>query len=281
MPAASRTPARRLVAAALILTGLTAAAPARAERDPLRYDLTVDLSLTLGAAAFWGGSEVLKSHFAPVTCRICGTNALDAGARDRLLWSNPERARTISDALAFGLLPAGVLAHSLLAARAGGDSWKEGMVDLLVIAEAATLAGSLGQVVKFAAGRQRPFVHYGNYPEANRAPDPDDNLSFWSGHTSLAFSLAVGAGTVAYLRGDESAPWILWGGVAVASAIGWLRIAGDKHWITDVLTGAAIGSLAGWALPTWLHRRADGAAPPGAGARLAVAPLPLGIVVVF
>jgi len=280
MPAASRTPARRLVAAALILTGLTAAAPARAERDPLRYDLTVDLSLTLSAAALWGGSEVLKSHFAPVTCRICGTNALDAGARDRLLWSNPERARTISDALAFGLLPAGVLAHSLLAARAGGDSWKEGMVDVLVIAEAATLAGSLGQLVKFAAGRQRPFVHSGNYPEANRAHDPDDNLSFWSGHSSLTFSLAVGAGTVAYLRGDPSAPWILAAGLTAAAATGWLRIAGDKHYLTDVLTGAAVGSLAGWAIPYYVHRR-EGGPPSPTATRVAVTPLPLGFVVVF
>jgi len=278
--AAPRTPARRLLAAALVLAALTTAAPARAERDPLRYRLAVDLSLTLGAAAFWGGSEALKSHFAPATCRICGTNALDAGARDRLLWSNPERARTISDVLAFGVLPAGVLAHSLLAARAGGDSWKEGMVDLLVIAEAATLAGSLGQVVKFAAGRQRPFVHYGNYPEANRAPDPDDNLSFWSGHSSLTFSLAVGAGTVASLRGDRSAPWILAAGLTAATATAWLRIAGDKHYLTDVLTGAAIGSLAGWAIPYYLHRKDDGPPSPNA-TRVAVTPLPLGIVVVF
>ncbi len=272
--------ARRLAAAALVLLGLLRAAPARAERDPLRYDLTRDLTLTLSAAAFWGGTEAFKSHLAPTTCRICGTNALDAWARDRLLWSGPERARTASDVLAFAALPAGVVAHSLLAARAGGDPAREGLVDLLVIAEAATLAGSLGQVVKLAAGRQRPFVHYGNFLEANRAPDPDDNLSFWSGHSSLTFSLAVGAGTVASLRGDRSAPWV-WGvGLTAAAATGWLRIAGDKHYLTDVLTGAAIGSLAGWAVPYLLHRREDGPPAPGA-ARVAVTPLPLGVVVVF
>lgn len=280
MPAASRSPARRLLAAALVLAGVAAAAPARAARDPLRYRLDVDLTLTLGAAAFWGGSEELKAHLAPAACRICGTNALDAGARDRLLWSSPARARTLSDVLAFGVLPAGVLAHSLLAARAGGDPWKEGMVDVLVVAEAATLAGALGQLVKFAAGRQRPFVHYGNVPEASRAPDPDDNLSFWSGHSSLAFSLAVGAGTVAHLRGDRSAPWILGAGLAAATATGWLRIAGDKHYLTDVLAGAAVGSLAGWAIPFYLHRRGDGPPSPGA-TRVAVTPLPLGVVVVF
>jgi membrane-associated phospholipid phosphatase len=284
MPAAATSsPARRLAAATLVLAAATlalAARPARAERDPLRYDLKVDLALTLSAAAFWGGTEAFKSHLAPTACRLCGTNALDAGARDRLLWSSPERARNISDAIAFGALPAGVAAHALLSARAGGDAWKEGFVDLLVIAEAATLAGSLGQIVKLAAGRQRPFVHYGNYLEANRAPDPDDNLSFWSGHSSLTFSLAVGAGTVSALRGDRHAPWVLGVGLAAAAATGWLRIAGDKHYLTDVLTGAAVGALAGWAVPTWLHRR-DGAAPGPAATRVAVTPLPLGIAVVF
>jgi len=281
MPAAApRTTPRHLVAATLVLAALTAATPARAERDPLRYRLDVDLSLTLGALAFWGGSEELKSHLAPASCRICGTNALDAGARDLLLWSDPERARTASDVLAFGLLPAGVLAHALLAARAGGDPWKEGLVDVLVVAEAVALAGSLGQVVKLAAGRQRPFVHYGNHLATDRAAEADDNLSFWSGHSSMAFSLAVGAGTVSFLRGDRSAPYLLGGGLAAAAAIGWLRIAGDKHYLTDVLTGAAVGSLAGWAIPTFLHRE-KGGTPGAGGTRVAITPLPLGVVVVF
>lgn len=285
MPAARRAAGLRRAALApvALLALLATPTPARAERDPLRYDLKVDLPLTLGTAALWGGSEALKAHLAPATCRVCGTNALDVGARDLLVWSGPERARTISDALAFGVIPAGVAAHALLAARAGGDPWKEGFVDLLLVAEAATLAGSLGQVVKLVVGRQRPFVHFGNHLEANRAPDPDDNLSFWSGHSSLTFSLAVGAGTVAFQRGDRSAPFVLGAGLTAAAATGWLRIAGDKHWLTDVLTGAAVGSLAGWAVPTLLHRREAPAAAPGAqgGPRAAVTPLPVGLVMVF
>lgn len=284
MPAAaSPPPGRRLTSTALALAAATVAllaapARARAERQPLRHDLGVDLTLTLGAAAFWGVTEALKPRLAPTTCRICATNAFDAAARDRLRWSDPRPARTASDVLMFGVMPAGIVAHSLLAARAGGDPWKEGFIDLLVIAEAATVAGALGQAVKLTAARARPFLLSGG--EADHLPDPDDNLSLWSGHASMAFSLAVGAGTVAFLRGDPSAPWVLGVGLAAASATGWLRVAGDKHHLSDVLIGVAVGSLAGWAIPYTMHRRAPGAPAPGS-AREAARPLPLGVVVVF
>jgi len=282
MPAAAPPPSgRRLAPTALALTAAAlalVATPARAERHPLRYHLGVDLTLTLGAAAFWGATEALKPRLAPTTCRICATNAFDAAARDRLRWSDPRPARTASDVLMFGVVPAGIVAHSLLAARAGGDPWKEGFVDLLVIAEAATVAGAIGQAVKLTAARARPFLLSGG--EADHVPDPDDNLSLWSGHASMTFSLAVGAGTVAFLRGDPGAPWVLGVGLAAASATGWLRVAGDKHHLSDVLIGAAVGSLAGWAIPYTMHRTSSGA-PATGSAREAVTPLPLGFAVVF
>jgi membrane-associated phospholipid phosphatase len=268
-------PALRPLAALLLL----AAAPrAAAEREPVEYRLAVDLPVTLGAGAFWIGTELAKDQLAPGTCRFCGTNAFDDWARHQLLWSDVEKASTASDVLAMAVLPAGVVAHALLAARAGGDPWSEGWVDVMVIAEAVTVAGSLGQVVKLAVGRQRPFVHYGNH-EPGRAPEADDNLSFYSGHASLAFSLAVSAGTVSFMRGDPSAPWVLGGGLAAATAVGWLRVAGDKHYLTDVLAGAVAGSLCGFALPWFLHRGGGKADP--AAARLAVTPVPLGVVVAF
>jgi membrane-associated phospholipid phosphatase len=282
MPAAApRTPGRHLASTALALAAAAlalAAAPARAERNPLRYNLGIDLSLTLGAAASWGATEALKPRLAPTTCRICATNAFDAAARERLRWSDPKPARTASDVLMFGVVPAGIVAHALLAARAGGDPWKEGFVDLLVITEAATVAGAIGQAVKLTAARARPFLLSGGDPD--HLPDPDDNLSLWSGHSSMTFSLAVAAGTVAFLRGDRSAPWVLGVGLAAASATGYLRVAGDKHHLSDVLIGAAVGSLAGWAIPYTMHRTSPGAPAPGS-ARGSVTPLPLGFVVVF
>jgi hypothetical protein len=42
-------------------------------------------------------------------------------------------------------------------------------------------------------------------------------------------------------------------GLALATAVGVLRIAADRHYATDVLLGAGVGLLSGWLLPWLLH----------------------------
>ncbi len=265
--------AAALVAA--VTASLALPLPARPDPRPLRYDLRRDGAIAGTALAFWVGTELSKERLAPSACRFCGTNALDAAARDALVWGHDGHARRASDVLAFGILPAALAGHQLLAARGAGDG-KEGLVDLLIVAEAAALAATLNQIVKLSVGRQRPFVRYGNWAGPSREPDPDDNLSFYSGHTTLAFALASAAGTVSSMRGYESTPWV-WGvGMTAAATIGWLRIAGDKHYLTDVLVGAATGTAAGVLLPRLLHGRED-EAPAASG----FVPVPFGFVYVF
>lgn len=263
------------------LLALLLALPARAEGPrPLEHDLGADVAVTASAAALWLGGEVFQDRLAPARCRFCGTNALDAGARDLLVLGYGQAASRASDVLAFAVLPAGVAAHQLLAARAAG-SVREGARDLLFVAEASSVAMAVNQVVKLAVGRQRPYVHYGNYRNPDRRPEPDDNLSFPSGHTTLAFALATSAGTVSSLRGYPSAPWVWAVGMTLATAVGYARIAGDKHYLTDVLAGAATGAAAGVGLPLWLHRREGGASGTSRSAGSTVVPLPLGVLVLF
>jgi PAP2 superfamily protein len=272
----------RLAASLALAAILAAAAPAPAAADgprPLRYDLSVDVPIAAGTLVLWGGTELLKHDLAPARCRVCGTNSLDAGARELLLARDVDLPRRASDVLTYAVMPAGVAAHQLLAARAGGSA-REGARDLLFVVEAVGIAGSLDQLVKFTVGRQRPFAHYGNVPP-DRAPDPDDNLSFYSAHTTVAFSLAAAAGTVSSLRGYRSTPWVWAVGMTLATTVGYLRIAGDEHYLTDVLVGAALGGAIGVAVPLALHGREDGAQAPGATARVQVIPLPLGVLVAF
>ncbi len=64
-------------------------------------------------------------------------------------------------------------------------------------------------------------------------------FSFPSGHTSFAF---MGA-TVLYEEFVETRPILAYSGYGFAVATGALRIANQKHWLSDVLVGAGIGIL--------------------------------------
>jgi len=267
-------------AARLALAALLSAAPgaSRAEPEPLEYDLRVDGAIALGTWAAYGGTELAKKSLAPATCRWCDPGALDAWTRGALVWSDVGPARRTSDVLAL-VIPAGMVAHQVLAARAAGDA-HAGWVDALLVAEAAGIAMDVNQLVKFAVGRQRPFVHYGNYPDPGRPPDPDDNLSFFSGHTTFTFAVVSAAGTISDLRGYKGTPWV-WGvGLTLATATGYFRIAGDKHYLTDVLVGAGTGLAAGIAIPRLMHPR-ESSAGAGSGAATRITPIPLGVSGVF
>jgi len=265
---------RRAPLVALALAAALAS-PARAQEPPrpLRYDAATDLAVTGAAALTWATLGMLGPELAPLSCKWCNPPALDEKVQRALLWGDPQAAAVTSDVVGTVALPAGLLAFGFFAASAAGDRnafW----VDTLVIAEAVSIAGALNVGVKYLAGRQRPYAYYDRQPFYD---DPNDrNVSFYSGHTSMAFASATAAGTVYLMRGYRGAPWVLGGGLALATFTGYLRIAADKHWFTDVLVGAAVGSLVGWAIP-YLFHRADGSGSEGA----AIRPAPGGIAFVW
>jgi membrane-associated phospholipid phosphatase len=83
----------------------------------------------------------------------------------------------------------------------------------------------------------------------------------------VAFSAAAAGGTVARLRGYQSWPWVCAVGFTGATLTGYFRMAADKHWLTDVLASAAVGTGVGMLVP-WLH----GGGPVAASLRLLPAP---------
>ena len=70
-------------------------------------------------------------------------------------------------------------------------------------------------------------------------PDGSNNHSFPSGHTATAFMTA----TMLSKEYGYKSPWISIGAYTTATATGLMRIANNKHWLSDVLTGAGIGIL--------------------------------------
>ena len=70
-------------------------------------------------------------------------------------------------------------------------------------------------------------------------PDGSNSHSFPSGHTATAFMTA----TMLTKEYGHKSPWIGIGAYSVATATGLMRMANNKHWLSDVLTGAGIGIL--------------------------------------
>jgi membrane-associated phospholipid phosphatase len=264
------------------------ARPASAQERELRYDPIVDGAVTIAGATVWGISELFKSSLVGTTCGLCERdaagndtlNGFDKGVRSALVWSNTGAADAASNVLAFAVLPLGGLGFDAIAASHDGRlaAWP---VDALVIAEAAILAGNANQITKFLVRRERPFVHVLPPDEKALTSQPsDNNLSFFSGHTTLTFALASAVGTVATMRGYKLAPYTWVTLMPIAALTGYLRIAADKHYATDVITGAVVGSAMGFAVPFLFHRPLPSAsAADSQSPAIAIAPAPRGAAI--
>jgi membrane-associated phospholipid phosphatase len=265
----------KLSLATLLVTWAHAVGASEPEATDERPALGVHIGLTVAAIATFATLEALKPKLAPAECRWCDRsasgadelNGFDRSARHALRWSATGTADTLSTTFSFVLAPAaGVIVGSMVTAHDGRTS--ELPANILVVVESAAFAVDIDALAKLGFARERPYAHARTPEERARLHSPTDNLSFFSGHATLAFALAVSSGTVASMRGYRWAPVMWVTGLTLASVGGYLRIAADKHYATDVLAGVAVGSSVGFAVPYFLHRTH--------GARLGVVPMARG-----
>jgi undecaprenyl-diphosphatase len=137
----------------------------------------------------------------------------------------------------------------MVAATRGGDGWLWYAMGLVVLLTggperfhallAAALAVSVGITLflklKKACRRKRPCAIE---PHCWTTLLPPDQFSFPSGHTITAFSVALSL-SVFY-------PALLIGLLFCALSVALSRILLGMHFLSDVLAGAAIGSVLGW-----------------------------------
>lgn len=100
---------------------------------------------------------------------------------------------------------------------------------------AGAIASGVTAVMKVAFGRVRPYLSGdpGNFrPFSN-------NASFPSGHMTLAMAVAT---SLARSTRDHWSDVLFY---SAALVTGYARINDDKHWLSDVITGGAIGYLVG------------------------------------
>ncbi len=126
--------------------------------------------------------------------------------------------------------------------------------------EAILVGQAITDVVKGLVGRARPYYNPDdpyNVAFGRGFGNNGDYRSFPSGHTTAAFSLAAAMAHEA----DEHWPQhkfligtVLYGGATLA---GLSRMYDNKHWASDVVVGAAIGSFSGWKVVRYMHSRPD------------------------
>jgi membrane-associated phospholipid phosphatase len=110
----------------------------------------------------------------------------------------------------------------------------------LMLAEAIVLNGIVTTGLKVITGRSRPFRNNGNTDiDFLKMEFDDSENSLPSGHTSTAFAVA----TVLSHRIDNAfATAALY---SLAGLTAFQRIYADKHWLSDTILGAAIGTAIG------------------------------------
>ena len=84
------------------------------------------------------------------------------------------------------------------------------------------------------------FVNGIKYTASEMRPDGSTANSWPSGHTATSF---VGATILHKEYGLTRSPWFSVAGYGVATATGVMRILNNRHWISDVLSGAGIGIM--------------------------------------
>lgn len=115
------------------------------------------------------------------------------------------------------------------------------------------LTGLKAFLISAGASEVSKYLFHRHRPGEDDPPNPylwegpfvitSDYTSFPSGHTTTAFALAS-----VLAQGYKDKLWIGLTAYTVASLVGVSRIYDGKHWATDVLAGAALGTFIGTTL---------------------------------
>ncbi|MBD2701522.1 phosphatase PAP2 family protein [Spirosoma sp. BT702] len=240
----------------LFITPLSAQSP---------YELRTGREITLlgvGAATL-GGSFALAHNIDPLTqAEISVLKRADVNSFDQKAtyqWS------TTADKLSDVTLAGTIGITGLL--TIGTKPMRQDLKTVAVMyIETMLLANGVKGMVKAVTQRTRPFVYNPDAPLADKL-ERDARQSFFSGHATNAFATAVFTGEVFrhYFPHSKLKPVVWVGSLGLATATAVLRYEGGLHYPSDLLAGAAFGTLVGWGIPklhevkkqTALGRRLD------------------------
>lgn len=213
--------------------------PAQAGLGDHIADNPFDYTVTVGALAGYFALSLVPTHESPF---------MDRG--DDMPFAEDELVPVWM--MGVGLLATGGTTLGINAALGDGDTPTSDMA----LGYAGTLTTTLlfTEMSKVIVSRQRP--DYADRLKRNLDDDllNDGRKSFWSGHSSISFASAVYQAWHLADLGQDRGRGIgtrvgLWGGATLlTSTAGWVaysRISDGRHHVSDVLTGAVVGTVLG------------------------------------
>jgi membrane-associated phospholipid phosphatase len=266
-------PARRLLAASLVATGLTRTDTAHADPTKVEWSNTwrrVQLWEVIDALALTVGDTEFEDRV-PLPSHASWTQPIlfDTWARN-LLRGRTAAIQSFASTSTDIMYKAGALVPFLVddyfaaaSVHQNADvAWQLTAIDL----QSFGVAGLMSLAAEHGVGRMRPYVlscdAHGQVVDAQghvlqTCGSGNDFRSFYSGH---ATATATTAGLVCVhhqhlpLFGGgfaDLAPCLLMIGVSAATGV--LRLVYDEHWASDVMVGWLDGVLSGYVLPSLLH----------------------------
>ncbi len=239
------------VASKLALTvGLVGivSAPVAAQTEP---ESPTKSLFTWRDAALMGGFAILTAVVAPIDVAIANRLRDSTVQENRFVGTLAGMVRDVATPysvyIGVSLYAYGRIANDRRAADLG-----------LHGTEALAVGAIAGALLKGLFGRERPYVERDPYDyRLARGFGKEQYRSFPSGHTISAFAAAaaVTSETRRWWRGSEKfiGP-MMYGGAALA---GISRIYHNRHWASDLMMGAAIGTMAGIKVVRYHHNHPD------------------------
>lgn len=242
------------LAAPIALFLICLSRPSAAQPYSLSLDLDVPLAGGLYAMKYHSGSLLAETRAAPRD--LAGLRKSDIPGFDR--WAiglHSPRLSTLSSVLAGAgfLIPAAVNVWDTYRKE---QPWHGVLVDAVILQEALMLSSSLSSYSKSVPMHATPLSYDDRVPESEKLR-PQNASSFFSNHTTAAFTTAVFSAYTFQLRHSDSplVPWVWGGSLALAGGVGSLRILAGKHFPSDVAAGAVVGALCGYLVPRMHLRR--------------------------
>ena len=128
---------------------------------------------------------------------------------------------------------------------------------LALFVETMSATGALYSITAGSVQRSRPFVYNTSLPIGDRT-DSDAQRSFFAGHTAATATASFFAAKIfSDFNPDSKARPYIWAAAAVVpAAVGYLRLRGGQHFLSDNLLGYGIGAGVGILVPH-LHKKTN------------------------